>query len=584
MLWHGNWRDELWAKLGHPWDMIIVGGGVVGAGILREAARLRLRALLVEQRDFSWGTSSRSSKLVHGGLRYLKTGDVRLTWESVHERQRLLKDGPGLIEPISCLLANFRGEFAAIYSLGLAVYDLMALRWAHCHYNREQVRMLAPHLAMERLTGGYGCGDGQTDDSRLVLRVLQEALADGGTAAALNYVKACQLLREGERVVGVRLHDAIGRREADVRAKVVINATGAWADDLRQQMGQPKKMRPLRGSHLMFPAWRFPVAQMISFSHPADGRPVFVLPWEGATLVGTTDVDHPGSLDDEPRISPDEFAYLMAAVSHTFPTLNLTPADVISTWAGVRPVIDTGKADPSKEARDHAIWYENGLLTITGGKLTTFRVMAQDALRAIPRSVLALPRFRAGTPALDPVEMDASELRALPHAMRRRLTGRYGAAARALVTAAAQDELTEIPGTNILWAELRWAARSEAVMHLDDLLLRRVRLGLIAPEGGAAFLPRIRQICQPELGWDDARWEAEEDAYRQLWRSSYSLPAVIPNLRTAPPPAQAIEEGEKMGRWMLLALLGGVALLAVIVLTRTRRRRQITRDVHPRHR
>ncbi len=381
-------RDDIWAALDQPWDLLIVGGGITGAGLLREAVRLGLKALLVEQRDFAWGTSSRSSKLVHGGLRYLKQGDLRLTRAAVQEREELLAEGPGLIDPLGFLLSVYRGDSPGrlLYGLGLSVYDLLAMRWSHTYHPPEAFQMLAPHITREGLCGGFRYGDAQTDDARLVLRVLFEAVAAGG--AALNYVSAEELLFDqdpatGRRTVaGALLRDLVGNRVSGIRARIVVNATGAWADILRFRVQAQPRMRPLRGSHLIFPAWRLPVAQALCFIHPADSRPVFIFPWEGITLVGTTDVDHLENLQEEPAISPDETAYLLAAVEAQFPSLNLKPEDVISSFAGVRPVIGTGKADPSQESRDHVVWNEDGLLTVTGGKLTTFRRIAHDVLQA----------------------------------------------------------------------------------------------------------------------------------------------------------------------------------------------------------
>jgi glycerol-3-phosphate dehydrogenase len=518
----------VWRRLGEPWEVLVVGGGITGAGILREATRAGLRALLVERRDFAWGTSSRSSKLVHGGLRYLREGKVRLTRAAVTERERLLADGPGLVERLGFLLATYEGARpgALTYRAGLGVYDLLALRWSHQHYEADDFRMLAPHIAEHGLQGGFRFADAQTDDARLVLRVLKEAVAGG--ALALNYAGAESVIRERGTVVGVHLVDGETGRGADVRATVVINATGAWADQLRGQIGAAPRIRPLRGSHLTFPAWRFPVAQAVSFAHPRDRRPIFFMPWEGVTLIGTTDVDHSGPLDPEPATSAEEVRYLLEAIQAEFPSLGITAHDVVASFAGVRPVIGTGKADPSKESRDHAVWDEDGLLTVTGGKLTTFRLMALDALKAARRRLPGLPALSSSTRALDPVSPDLPEAAdALGDDERRRLVGRLGVEARDCVAAAHPGELAAIPGTRTRWAELRWAARAEGVVHLDDLLLRRVRLGLLVPEGARALLPEVRRICQPELGWNDARWEAEVERYGETWRSCYSLPAGV---------------------------------------------------------
>jgi len=555
-----NWRSTTWDKLGETWDIVVVGGGITGAGILREATRAKLKVLLVEQRDFAWGTSSRSSKLVHGGLRYLATGQVGLTLESVREREALLDDGAGLIDPLGFLIATHKGDSPGklTYSAGLAVYDLLALQWTHRYYKPEEFRMLAPHINTENLKGGFRYGDAQTDDARLTLRVIQEAVEAGGYA--LNYVQAQDTIRENDAVVGIKVQDVVTGQTAEIRAKVVINATGAWADMLRNKIGVESKMRPLRGSHLVFPAWRLPVAQAIGFAHPLDSRPVFVLPWEGVTFIGTTDIDHPDDLNLEPRISPDEVAYLMAAVNHQFPSRNITLDDVIATWAGVRPVIGTGKDDPSKESRDYVIWQEAGLLTVTGGKLTTFRAIAQHALKTIAETLPNMPTMSRKDAVLNPVEVDLPI--DLDEPIRRRLLGRYAKNAPMLVTIALPDELALIPNTQTLWAELRWCARAEGVIHLEDLLLRRTRIGLLLPNGGAEYLPRIRQICQRELGWDDAKWEAEEQAYITLWNQHYSLPPrdTIPNwdamLKNRPSEIvePTSEKRAKMPKWVWVVM------------------------------
>ena len=542
-MWQHNWREELWQQIPRQtWDIIIAGGGITGAGILREATRLGLQVLLVEGRDFAWGTSSRSSKLVHGGLRYLKEGKLGLTMESVLERQQLLNDAPGLIDPLGFLFATYRGDKTGrfIMRAGLTIYDLIALQWSHRYYRPADFRMLAPHIDMQGLKGGFHYGDALTDDARLVLRLISEAIAAGGTA--VNYVSVSGLLQEAGRVSGVYLRDGQTGAETMARARLVINATGAWADRLRGQVGGEARLRPLRGSHLIFPSWRLPVAQAVSFFHPLDGRPVFIFPWEGVTLVGTTDTDHGRHLDEEPVISGQEVAYLMTAVADAFPSLNITLDDIIATFAGVRPVIDTGQLDPSKESRDHVIWQENGLLTVTGGKLTTFRLIARDVLSTVHHLLPDLPELDRAAPLLNPVETELPLQANLTEMARRRLLGHYGAQAADLVAAAKIGELDFIPGTPILWAELRWAARAEAVVHLDDLLLRRVRLGLLLPEGGRQHLPRIRAICQAELGWDDGRWQAEEQAYCSLWQRCYSLPdpETIPDWR--PMLAQAEEQ------------------------------------------
>lgn len=525
-------REMLWAKIAGPWDVLIIGGGIVGAGLLRETARLGLKALLVEAHDFGSGTSSRSSKLVHGGFRYLATGQVKLTIDSVCERQRLLREGQGLIEPIEFMAPGYAGDHPPgwLYGVGLMVYDTIALRWQHTRFNAKEMRRRIPGLNPNALQGGYRFYDAQTDDARMVLRVLHEAVHAGGSA--LNYARAESLLRDRSgRVCGAAVRDVAGSRSVEVTAGVVINATGAWADELRGQVGQRPRLRRLRGSHLVIPREKLPVNQVVSFCHPRDHRFVFALPWEGVTLFGTTDVDHREPTTTDPAISVDEIDYLMEGLHYIFASPELKLDDVISTFSGIRSVLDTGQANPSKESRDEVLWNENGLITITGGKLTMFRLMAQDTLRFIRRELPGHPWPDRRARTLDVLDQAAFDL-AMEHctlddAARLRLLGRHGVHAADLVRAAQCEDLQPVAATPNLWAELRWAVRSEQVIHLDDLLLRRTRLGLQLPSGGAELLPRLRELCQAELGWSDARWQAEESAYRDLYQRAYSLPMRI---------------------------------------------------------
>jgi glycerol-3-phosphate dehydrogenase len=530
-MWNKNWRDSVWTQLDGEFDLIIIGGGITGAGILREAARAGLKAVLFEQGDFASGTSSRSSKLVHGGLRYLKNAQIKLTWESVHEREHLLKEGRGLVTPLPFVMANFRHDKtpAWMFGAGLSVYDILALKWNHAAYDPRGLRDLVPQLASPDVVSGFRYFDAQTDDARLVLRVLQEAAQDG--AFALNYTRVEGLLKAKNRVTGVAVRDMApgpdpfdtipGRKTTEVRARVVVSATGAWADEMRSQVGGRARLRVLRGGHIFLPQSKLPLTRAVTFLHPADGRPVYILPWEGVTLVGTTDVDHERTPSTDVHISRAEGEYLMKAVTYAFPGLCLGQDAVQSSLAGLRAVVDTGKADPSKESREFVLWNESGLLTVSGGKLTTFRLMAQTALRAV-RSVLPEhPRLGREERVLDPLPPE-STLCDVPPELRLRLMGRYGAAACSLVETAQEGELQAIAPSPSLWAELRWAARNEGVVHLEDLLARRVRLNINLPGGGTKEIEKIRKIVQPELGWDDERWESEEKAYRQLWQDTYS--------------------------------------------------------------
>jgi len=356
--WTSGWRKRTWSLLDNEWDVIVVGGGITGAAILHDAAQRGWRALLVEQRDFAWGASSRSSKMVHGGLRYIAQGKLGLTRACARERKALLDEYPELVKPLGFVLPTYTGAAPApwMYRAGLSLYDVLAGQWVHESLSPQQLSLLIPNLRQADLSGGFRFEEAVTDDARLVFELIREAVVEG--ASAINYVCAEELLRDGGRVSGLKIRDVESGAVADVRARFVINATGAWADRLREQVGGEPRIRPLRGSHLVFPGWRVPLPQAVSKPHPWDGRPVFALPWEGATIVGTTDHDHEPSLNDEPSISPHESAYLMALVDELFPSLAIRHSDVLSTFAGVRPVIASGKADPSKESRDHVIWEE----------------------------------------------------------------------------------------------------------------------------------------------------------------------------------------------------------------------------------
>lgn len=505
-----NRRVQL-AALPPQFDLVIVGGGITGAGLLREAVRAGAKVLLVEQGDFASGTSSWSSKLVHGGLRYLKSGQWRLTLESVRERQRLMREAPGLIDPQTFLMPIHRGARPGRWTMrvGLWLYDLMAGAARSRWLDRAALLELEPALRQEALLGGVQYLDAGTDDARMVLRLILDAAAEG--AVAMNYVKVTGLLQEGGRVAGVRLQDEAAAGQREIRARVVINATGAWADRLPGAPAGAPSLRPLRGSHFVFPRARLPLAHAVSWLHPRDARPIFAYPWQGATVYGTTDLDHGDTEVGAARMSAAESAYLIDGLAHQFPGLALTAADAVSSYAGVRPVVAGGKADPSAESRESAMWSSPGLVGITGGKLTTFRVTARQVLKEAARQVAEL------TPAAAQPMFAAAAV-----AGQERLVGRLGAAAQKLLAEMPPAEQAAIADTPYTWAELRWSARHERVVHLADLLMRRTRIGLVMAQGGAAILPRVGDICRDELGWSDARWTQEQQEYRDYWRRRHA--------------------------------------------------------------
>ncbi|MBJ6138962.1 glycerol-3-phosphate dehydrogenase/oxidase [Marinobacter litoralis] len=517
-------RQQILAELGEnaQFDVVIVGGGITGAGAAREAAGSGLRTLLVEQKDFAWGTSSRSSKMVHGGLRYLGSGHIGLTRQAVRERQRLMEEAPGLVEPLPFLMPHFKGKFPGprIFQILLAVYDKLAGVRTRERLTPGETLQWVPGLVNENLIATSRFTDALTDDARLVQRLIAEAQAAGATC--LNYVAATAVTRDQNgHVSGIELTPE-GERSIHVQTKRVINATGAWADQLQKQgpHDTPLHIRPLRGSHLVLPWPRLPVTCAVSLLHPQDGRPVFAFPWRGTTVLGTTDLDHSPGLNVEPSITETEVAYLLEVSSKLFPGSSIQKQDVLSSWAGVRPVVTSGEGkSPSKENREHALRSDNGLVSVAGGKLTTFRQIARESLIAAfdgNETVLRDTQARVFTA---PSGIDRHEN--ISRLTWNRLKGFYG---QDLASMLSEKTCEHVDGTRTLWAELEWACTREQVVHLDDLLLRRTRLGLVLPKGAEAFLPALRQRCQPLLGWSDTQWQQEVDRYLTLYRQSYSLP------------------------------------------------------------
>ncbi|MFN2360668.1 MAG: glycerol-3-phosphate dehydrogenase/oxidase, partial [Marinobacter sp.] len=417
------------------YDVVVIGGGITGAGIAREAAGSGLRTLLVEQNDFSSGTSSRSSKMVHGGLRYLGSGQFNLTRDAVRERERLMAEAPGLIDPLRFIMPHYRKQFPGprLFQILLRVYDRIAGNPSRQRLSPAETLQWVPGLATDNLVAASGFTDAVTDDSRLVQRVIEEAEQDG--ALSLNYLQADAVIRDGDTaaVTGIRLRDtSTDGQTLVVNTRLVVNATGAWARTLQQVDDDKTSIRPLRGSHLVLPFSRLPVSCSVSLFHPRDRRPVFAFPWQGTTVLGTTDLDHDKDLSEEPAITREELDYLLQISETLFPASNITDSDIIATWAGVRPVVSehspsAKSVKPSKENREHVIWSDNGLISIAGGKLTTFRLIAREVLtRAqdlIPEMTLRPGDARVFSPP------DALERpRNISHRGWERLKGFYGPA------------------------------------------------------------------------------------------------------------------------------------------------------------
>lgn len=519
-------RDVLWQELPQTeWDMIVVGGGITGAGVAREAARTGIKVLLIDQKDYAFGTSSRSSKMVHGGLRYIAMGDIKLTRHSLIERERLLREAPGLVDRMNYFFAHHQGGGIKnnrwAFALLLMAYDVLAGIKDRSYFNAKTFLARVPNYRHEKLLGASRYTDAVTDDSRLVMRVLDEANKDG--AITLNYVKAEKTIISNEQVTALVVKDEVTGQTATLKTSVVVNATGAWVNRLRQGVvADVVSVRPQRGSHLVISAERLPLNDALILFHPDDNRAMFIYSWEGRTVIGTTDLDHQQNLDDEAVITTDEVKYLLRAANHEFPQAKLTTQDVIATFSGVRPIVSSGKGlDPSKERRDHAVWTDKGVISVSGGKLTTFRQIAQDVLSA---AEVYLPTLKQRNKNVAIFSQPHSMLNSpLSPEQYRRFVGKYGYLAQRFLAEMPASELKLIPQTQTLWAEIRWALRYEQVVYLDDLMLRRTRLGLLLKEGGAEHFNTIKQIALSE-GWTQARWASEQARYSQIWHTYYSLP------------------------------------------------------------
>jgi glycerol-3-phosphate dehydrogenase len=512
-------------------DVVVIGGGITGAGVALDAATRGYSVALVERADFSSGTSSRSSKLVHGGLRYLQNFDLGLVREALLERGLLTTLAPHLVRPLPLVVPSFGGKRPdRMLGTGLHLYDRMSrelrrnaqVDWSpdkHRMVDGDEVLALIPALASREPTGGYLFYDCQTDDSRLVLTVLGEAERFGAVVA--NRLDVASLIHDDAGLArGVRVTDVLSGDEFDVRASTVVSATGVWADrispDEFYEAEDVPHIRPSRGTHVTVAHEKLPVSGGGAIAPAGKGRTIFILPWLGRTLIGTTDVDYEGGLDHIPP-SEDDVDYLLGATNEFFGT-DLTAADLCGAYAGVRPLISTGDPKKSVDISRRAELYEtsSGMLTITGGKLTTFRRMAKQVVdrlverdgRDAPCRTHEIPLGMGTTvdelPVVDGINDDS----------RAHLVHRYGYFANEVMGIARDSvELREriVPDLPDLLAEIVVAARFEQAQSLGDVFLRRTRLGLLAaPAVTGDELPRrIATLLGGQLGWDEARIDSE---------------------------------------------------------------------------
>jgi glycerol-3-phosphate dehydrogenase len=513
-------------------DVAVVGGGITGAGVALDAASRGYSVALLERADYAAGTSSRSSKLVHGGLRYLQHFDLGLVREALLERQLMVALAPHLVRPLQIVVPAFDGaRLDRLVGVGLNLYDVMSVErrrgrrssgesWSpdrHRVISGEEVLELLPALRAREPSAGYLFYDCQTDDVRLVLTVLGEAERFGAVCA--NDVAVEELVMERGRLAGVRARDARSGEEILVRAANVVNATGVWADRLRPQElhdeAEVPQIRPSRGTHLIFSDEDLPLRSG-AIVPAGGGRTIFALPWLGQTLVGTTDNDYDGDLT---HVLPaaEDVEYLLAAVNEFFGTA-LGSESIAGAFAGVRPLISSTDSKSSVDISRKAELYEtsSGMITITGGKLTTWRRMAKMTVdRIVEREARDAPCRTHEIPlgqAIDPSELERTA--EIPEASYVALAARYGHAAQAVLRIAAEQPYLAAPiveGFPDLLAEAVHAARHEQARGIADVLLRRTRLGLLAARSVTAedTLERLGAVLAQELGWDAARRAAE---------------------------------------------------------------------------
>ena len=517
-------REQHWSRLEREtFDLVVIGAGIVGAGVAWDAALRGYRVALIEQDDFAFGTSSRSSRMIHGGLRYLEYLHLGLVREASQERGVLLRMAPGLVRRTPFLIPFYQHDRPGprVMNAGLSVYELLGSVSRSQHH-----RMLRPQEALAResvllnrgLKGAARYYDALCDDARLVWAVVRAAARAG--AVVCNHARVVDLGRNARgTIASVAVHDRLRGRHAEVRATVVVNAAGPWADAIRamDEPGARPLLRPTKGIHLVFRRERFPCTHAVVFSSPRDHRKLFLVPWGKFAYVGTTDTDYTGPLE-EACADPDDVAYMLEAMRASFREVQGAEADILSTWAGVRNLLRNDEERPGRVSREHRyVTSASGLLTVAGGKLTTFRSMAAKVVDLVcPR--LPAPRRPSVTRGHSILPQAAvPEEGELEDDLMRQLLWSYGGEAwsvvrRALETPQLSRRLE--PGLAYPWACVRHAVEEEMAQTISDVLIRRTRVILESPDGGMHLAPRVGQVLARELGWTDREVERQLQEYR----------------------------------------------------------------------
>ncbi len=534
-------RETVLARLAdEAWDLVVIGGGIVGSGVLLDATSRGLKAALIEQDDLAVGTSSRSSRLIHGGLRYLEDVRLGLVREALAERSRLMRLAPHLVRLERFLFPVYGYPLVsrAFMGAGLTLYDLLGAARdggrAH-HLGADAVADLVPPIRRSGLRGGVTYSDGVEDDARFSIAVARTAVAAG--AAVVTRARVSSLLTADDgRVTGLTVHDRISDSSFDVRAAMVIDATGVWLGHPEARLGGSTiKLVPSRGTHLVFERDRLPLKTGMTLKIP--GRVLFVIPYPGAWIVGTTDEADDGA-PDRPVPTASEVRQIIDTVNHVL-EVDLRSEDAVGAYAGLRPLVGAPGGETARVSREHTIHREaSGLVRVSGGKYTTYRLMARDAVdvalevrdAARPQSRTADLKLLGAAPpeVLDALITELAGVGDLGEARARALVDRHGTQARDVVRLGeARDLLRPLaPDTLELEAEVAWGVEQEMALTLDDMLARRMRLSMARRDRGAAIAPRAAAIMGAQLGWDAQRQTAEIESYLAGAHREYDVPPI----------------------------------------------------------
>jgi glycerol-3-phosphate dehydrogenase len=520
-----SWRTReanLARMRGETFDVLVIGGGIVGAAVARDATTRGLATALVERGDFASGTSGKTSRLIHGGLRYLRDFRIPLVRQSVRERDRLLRVAPALVVPLRFVIPVYAEKGLRTWSLrlGLFVYEVLSRertlprgRWL----SPRDVVAEEPSLSPEGLRGGGLYFDACADDARLVLAVVRDA-AEAGAAVA-NYAEAVELIRAGERVAGARVRARAVGDPFEVRARCVVNATGVWLDRLRGG-GEGHSVRPTRGAHILVPRDRVGNVDGVALTAKRDRRVMFVVPWGGWSLVGTTDTDYGGE-PDRVRPDPDDIAYLLESVNEAFPDARLTPDDIASAYAGLRPLVRrAGRGDGASDvSRAHEVFEDpDGLLSVAGGKLTTQRAIGEDVVDLVcERLGLDLASATRDRP-LGPAMTAAAEFRSIgfDDATADHLASRHDPSDLRTALEEPESRARIDPHLPYVWAEVHGAVHAEMALTLEDVLVRRLPIFYESRDQGGSVAVAVAARVARLVGWDAERIQAEIRGYATL--------------------------------------------------------------------